>query len=321
MKATLWLIVAILLGGCVGGEPTGSSPKAATDGPPIGAAEEAPEPVPTEDTGALAVTVLTSEVQPVGAASVTLTGTSQRAHTDLYGRATFNGLQPGSYTILAAKPGYRTVQDRGRIVDIRAQEITSVKLTLEPVALVTADTSYHRSHPFKGFIACGTEVRPPAIAAQSFPCGRGVSYSGQTVGRDPNDNSTHPFALDNVQVQAWLLESRWTPSQAALGSKLFFRIGRGLTCSGTNCNWERLADQVVGGSPLRWLRLEGPQKNITRYFGSEPKNYPTTLITDVRVACGDTPPCAAAMVQQNYVAYLTVFYGKEPTPDFSMFPK
>ncbi|HLE47129.1 MAG TPA: carboxypeptidase-like regulatory domain-containing protein, partial [Candidatus Thermoplasmatota archaeon] len=101
-------------------------------------------------TGSIEVTVVTSELQPVAQAEVVLFGTAFAAYTDEAGIVTFTGLEPGNYTVVAAKPGYKAVQERGRAIDVLSDDPAEVRLTLDPVQVATAENSYHKTIPFTG---------------------------------------------------------------------------------------------------------------------------------------------------------------------------
>ncbi|MBI2076938.1 MAG: hypothetical protein HYT80_01010, partial [Euryarchaeota archaeon] len=198
-------LVALLLAGCLDGTTKDNVGKpSATD-----------EPV-SETTGAIEVLVVTSEVAPVPGAQVVLNDLDQSKLADEAGRVLFSGLEPRAYTIVAAKAGYRALQPQGKVVSVLPGEIAQAKLVLEPVPVVTSESSYHKSLPFRGFISCSAEWIRVATLVNRTQCGKGVNVGGQTVGADPNENASHRWTIENVQIQTIILEAEWLPTIATL---------------------------------------------------------------------------------------------------------
>src|SRR5687768_1285662 len=108
MNRILLLATIVVLAGCLesaGPTTTSFSNGAATSAPPVSATTTAAAAVTTDETGAISVTVTTTELEPVDAAQVTIADTEHSAFTDAAGTANFNELAPGAYTVLVAKPG------------------------------------------------------------------------------------------------------------------------------------------------------------------------------------------------------------------------
>ena len=289
-----------VLAGCLGGsDASQTQPTPAPSDDPV-----------TESTGAIEATVVTAEFAPVVGAQVVLQDLDQTQISDDRGSSLFPRLQPGAYTLLAAKAGYRAVQPQGLVVDVEAGKLSSAKLVLEPVPVVTAETSYHKSLLFKGFISCSAEWVRVATLVNRSQCGKGVNAAGQTVGADPNENATHLWNIENVQIQTIIMEAEWLPSIDAIGGELYFATHSAYSCAATSCQYNNELLAKGGRSPVYVAREEGAAHNITRAYGGVGATFPTKAWTVGRTFC--EPGCAASVTfQQNYEVMVSAFYGLE----------
>ncbi|HLE47314.1 MAG TPA: carboxypeptidase-like regulatory domain-containing protein [Candidatus Thermoplasmatota archaeon] len=311
MKVAGWVIVVVLVAGCTDSRGSDGNESVATR------ASQAPAAAPNSGFGSIRVTVVTTEIEPVADAEVAVADTDRAAYTDAAGVAVFNDLEPAQYTVIAAKAGYQTVQEKGRLVDVLAGEVAEARLTLNPILLVSANNSYYRTVDFNGFIACSFEGK--TIGYTSY-CGRGLQVQGQDVGRDPNDNSTHPWQIDGPQVQGVVLEARWTPSFAALGSELRIRSSSTYSCDAYHCSPGGAFQEATGASPLRAERVEGTKQNFSKLLGTDASKFPYKVWSEARAYC--SPSCNInILVQQRYEMHATAFYGREPEPGFTALPK
>jgi hypothetical protein len=296
------LVVAILLlSGCAG-TPTNLPSPSSTQGQ--GPADET--------TGSLQVFVVDAEVAPVFGAQVILSGTDYVATTDEFGGVLFTGLEPIPYTAVAAKAGFRAQQPQGRVAQVMAGEVAEVRLVLEPVVAVTAGTSYHTSYIFKGFVSCSIEWIRVSVLVNRSQCGKGVNVGSSNVGADTNENATHPWYVDNVQIQTLMLEAEWQPSIGATGSNLYFATQSAYTCAITSCQYNNEMQGGGGSSPVRVVTHEGGASNITGYFG-DGATYPRQIWSVGRAYC--TGSCViSATFQQSYELVASMFYGV-PAPE------
>jgi hypothetical protein len=311
------LLVVVAIAGCVEDEAaTVSFGSSTPSAPPVTATSAAPVAQPTVETGSISVLVTDREMVPIGTVEVALVGLDATTFTDAEGRATFNDLQPSSYTVVAAKPGYSPVEKHGRVVDVAAGEITETRLTLEPIAVVDAASSYSATLHFRGFIACSFDGE---IIGYTSYCGRGLNVAGQSIARDPNDNSTHPWSIDNNQIQAFIVEAEWQPSISALGTEMMIRTGASIGCSPYACTiGSSLGTSAAGASPLRAATFEQPDNRITNTLGGAA--YPRQVWSEGRAYCG--PTCTLNLfLNQPYDMWVSVFYGKEPPQDWSALPE
>jgi hypothetical protein len=317
------LVSALALAGCVDGGPelsSVSSSPAASSAPPIRASTTAPAAAATEESGSLSIQVLTTELAPVAAAQVTLADTTLAEFTDEAGQVTFNELTPGTYTALVAKPGYRAQQDKGRLAEVQAGEITEIKLTLDPIPVVDATTSYYTTIPLDGFIGCAFEGAPGTIGYTTY-CGRGLQTPAGHI-KDPNDKTLFTVLIDNVQIQSVVLEGNWVPATGVTGQQLRMIWAAGLSCGATNsCLMTNNAHINVGGrSPLYGIDHEGEKKKLTGRFGEDPAKYPAKSYVEARAYCTTDCTGAAVVFQQGFKVWITMFYGKEAPADFRAVP-
>jgi hypothetical protein len=307
------LVLTLLLGGCLAATDPSASPGAV--GGETAPADRSAPPASHDELGAIEVTVVTSELQPVPRAQILLEGTERTLFSGDDGLAVFSGLEPGPYTVIAAKPGHKSTYERGRAVEVIAAETSKVQFTLDPVEVVREGFAYHSTFSFRGFISCSY-----AIGGQSASsvCGRGVVVGGSTIG-DPNDNSTHDFPVDNHQVRQFILESEWQPSIGALGSELFISLSATVTCNVYNyCAPDSQLGGAGGPSPIYYAYPATPTSDISTRFGTSPSDYPSTAYAAVRSYCPSG--CTVRLTfNQAYNAFASVFYGEAPPVGWSVF--
>jgi hypothetical protein len=307
MKAVLLLCALFVVAGCLSNE----APAPANDQPGGSSA------VPTKDAGSLIVKVTTASYEPVQGASVVLDKTEHATISGADGSATFNNLVPGKYTVLVAKAGYHSPQAKGRIVLVEAEKIAETNMILDPVAVVNEDSSYSVVVPFNGYIACSTQ----SVYGYTSYCGRGVSPGGITLLRDPNDNSTHPWKVENPYMVGVFLEVEWTPS-TDLGKQLYAANSREFNCSSAGTCIPSSSFMAGGGySPIRLSKIEGTQGNLSKSFGTDPAKFPRQVWADVRSYCPSVDCQFSLTINQRYEAWLSVFYGEEPDPNYTALAK
>jgi hypothetical protein len=308
MKIAALLPLVILLAGCAAPEGTPGA-KASSGAPsgPAGTTQAGSGP----NTGSILASVVTSELMPVEKAQVLISGTSLTAFTDEAGAARFDDLAPGSYTVLAAKPGYKVRPERGRAVEVLAGEVVEARLEMNAAPVVSKNDFYHTTWPYSGFLTCSFQASP--VVAQS--CGR------QTVLSDPNGKSLHAWTTDSLLVQSIVLEAQWQPNQGLLPFQLDFKAYRGRTCSATACSLNDPIFSGQGSSPIHFIMREDSAGNLTRRLGSDPATYPREHYAEMLVYCPSGRCPASVVIQQKYDAWVTAFYGEQAPEGWSIIPK
>lgn len=303
----LSLLLAIVLAGCLGGA-SGPAETSST-----GLANDV-----TDETGALKVRVMDSEQRPVADARVALPALERAADTDAEGVVTFGDLAPEKYTVVVAKPGFQAAQPQGTVIAVEAGVVTELRLRLDPVPIVSDETSYHRTLIFRGFISCSAEWMRVATLINRTQCGKGVNVGTTTVGKDPSENASHAWAIENNQIQTVLAEATWKQSGAGTGAQLYFSTHTSFTCTSTSCQYGNELAGKGGGSPFRLVVEEGIAHNITKVLGGSTAVYPKPVWSAARTHCGGGCP-AAATFQQSYDLLMSAWYGSPAPPGWSAY--
>lgn len=322
-------VALALLGGCMG--PEAGPQGAIASGTGAGAAETtAAAPAPSADLGSIDVTAVTDELEPVPGAQIVIIDADLTAFTDAAGKATFNDLEPGEYTLAASKPAYSTSQEKGIIARVAANEVVEIRFVLDPIAVVTAESSFHRVIPIKGFVACSVYVAPVGNLDQ---CGKGLFVNGQTYGADPNENTLHTYPVEAPQIQQIFSEVVWKPTNEALSNKMrVWNYPSRQPCAG-QASVGYCYNSPFGGkggiSPVQWSVLEGQDENITKSLAGEAKTlgketpFPRTFglfLEPVVTKPVESPLGYAVTYQQSYNVYMSVFYGEPAPAGYSALP-
>lgn len=99
--------------------------------------------------GTVTVTVVTPTIHPIRDAIVTLSPGDREAETNMFGRARFTDLEPGSYQIHASKEGFG---ENSITVVVHAGKGASPRLILQPTP---EPVPRHVTHEFPGFFSAG----------------------------------------------------------------------------------------------------------------------------------------------------------------------
>ncbi len=142
----LLLVAASAFAGCVGDEET--------VGPAADIPEEAAEAVVTQRTGSVQGQILTVDLEPVAGEAVGLLREADAAltmttTTDVQGRFTFNGVEPGGYRVHMAAPCCKEAMEP---VAVQAGMVAEVSVLVDRVVSVLA---YVDEKEWTGFLSCG----------------------------------------------------------------------------------------------------------------------------------------------------------------------
>ena len=187
---TILLILALAMpwAGCIGAE--------SSDNRTSSSAAPAAVPTAAADTGSIAGRAVDEEQVPIEGVGVVIAETRNSTKSDGSGRFTFNGLQPGTYTLLTGRAGFK---EQAKKVDVLPGEIIEVTVMLKAIALPAEHVVVDR--------------RSQAMLGGSF------------VAVYPNDLQSwrakwalkdDPLALEGMQIEA-----DWLPS-TALGNGIRF---------------------------------------------------------------------------------------------------
>jgi len=185
-------VFLVAFAGCTAAE---GQAKASSTIPP------APPPVVAADTGSISGKTVNEEVLPIEGVGVVIAETRNTTKSDANGAFTFNGIPPGTYTLLTGRAGY---QEASKKVDVLAGEITEITITLKGIALPAQWVAVDR---YTQGILAGNYIAPAPNDVQTW---------------------THIFALkdDPLVMEDLLFEADWTPT-TALGNGIRFYAGIG----------------------------------------------------------------------------------------------
>ncbi|HUR62587.1 MAG TPA: carboxypeptidase-like regulatory domain-containing protein [Candidatus Thermoplasmatota archaeon] len=194
------LVAMTVLAGC---SASSSGTSASTTDPASDVHVEA-----TRTTGVIRGIVVDAAIRPLGGAQVTTQAGSTRLWTNTTptGAFGFQGLAPGTYFVVAEKPGYKQTQTSVEVVAGDSMpRATQVQLEANPVT-----KPYVETLSFKGFLACGA-----AIFLTSVGC--------TTVGPAATATASQAiFGYTYTQLPMWMQgELIWDQTQAAGGELIW----------------------------------------------------------------------------------------------------
>lgn len=231
----------------------------------------------TDTTGAIRGVVVNEAIVPIAAVLVTL-NTGVEATTDEQGAFVFNGLEPGTYFLSAAKAGYGSAQTSA---DVKAGD-KSPPVTKITLVAQASEAPFTSVQVWEGFVQCAFMVAGSA----------GAQACGELDGR-----FIHYFSMDAGIPDYAQAEMVWQSTQA-LGNDLDLEFYDGGT-------WYH---KFTGGvSPL--------MLNAT---GEEIEDWWTANATELpmRVFPGSSAP-ASVTTNQQFTVYMTMFYNFVPRQGWS----
>lgn len=285
--------LAVVLAGCVAGEAN----------PAAGPVNQPAQPVADAETGAVSVLVTDDALAPLAGAVVGLLETRDEAVTDASGRAAFNDLAPGTYTVVAQQLGYESA---ARKTEVAAGVVAEVVFALAPIPVVEA---YHTVLIFKGYITCGAGLLVVRLVTVCGTTGYETPVGTYNVTVDPNHKDefkqeAHPGILMVVG------ELEWSSSAPLSAQEFTLALYQGWICT-PFCSSDFNYGGETGGSPvvLRSEDLDGV------------KDQPVTIshIVGVPGSSAD-PPFVIFIVQQAYTIYSSHFFGELAPEDYAARP-
>lgn len=269
----------------------------------------------------LEVLVIDAEIRPLDGVTLQLQPNALSGLTDLSGAVTFGPLEPGSYTVIASKDGYGTIE---KDAFVSADERLRLTITLPSVS---RDVPYHETFVRVTFIQCGigSSLPQPVGGSANVPCT--VTNANYLTGINiTRDSDVFLLRITSPNLANFVVESVWGVSVYA-HDMLFAIVGKGQANS---------AVSVTGGV--------GTFEYRSRHAGPPP--LVTWVTPGIKNSCGDVE-CTAVFdgnvsaehdvvirgVARNstlqYVAlyldhrvenYLTFFYNRAGTTDFTALP-
>lgn len=215
------------MAGCMGAETTPADDPGV---PP----ETADAATPQSDRGSISGIVLDDEQMPVAGVTVALVESANETRSAQDGRFTFNGLEPGSYTLVATRVGFDQTAQKAQVV---AGEVAELEIRLKPI-----------------------RVAEPWVWVYEFT--RDV-LAGNYIAASPNNVQTwaHRYELaDNPWVMEDLFfEVRWEPSTVLADG---IRFASGIDAH----DGDRPLCSLEGNAPLDCLT---PREALAQDWGCE----------------------------------------------------
>lgn len=315
VRAGALLIVAVLLGGCVGGAPE-ATPQA-TDAAPdiVGPA------VVSETQGGIEGTVIDASLLPVPSVVVHLRESSgdapalKNTSSGIDGRFIFELVDPGTYRVATSAIGFGNVT---QLVVVVAGEATPVRLMLTELA---SDEPYVSLLILNGIFNCG--VAAVAVSAVCLP-----TVTGAVLG----PHKTALFFPIPIGHQAVVAETDW-PNREQVMRNWYMNDEKDDNVYDGDC----LGD-AIGGAVLR--KDFTPESAGTSYstlcpevtpFPPSSQNFTLLVATfydgayqreidsTARPACDANPVvgyCTGVGVifEMKYTQYVTIFVNQRPEP-------
>lgn len=263
-------MILVVVGGCVGSEP----PAAWTSEPAV-----APPADVSPETGSIEGRVLDEELAPIPEAEafVEELGANASMRTDAEGRFTYNGVPPGSYSVIVRRLGYESL---GRKVHVEAGKIASVQFVLRAVPVVDA---YHETFPFEGFIGLG--AAGPVVTARDLAPGDQTEFRVnvsapadlQTIVEALRWQSGAPFTARRLLVYTYLDDASPAHNHRGGPSPLVVRLDDARPKQAIQGYVFVDFTKLTGDDPTAWVVVAFQQRFsmlVTLFFGlPAPENY------------------------------------------------
>lgn len=281
---TAILIVAIAFAGCSsGGEDAGGELTAPSDGS-IG-----------DGTSRLVVLVTDDTLLPLQNVSVALLEVEDSLRmTNADGHASYDGLEPGSYTVAVQRLGYESVAKKVTL-EPDAEQTVSVELRSVVVA-----ATFFESFPYVGHLGCGAGV---VVTTVTWNC---VVSSNHQVTWDTEVRG---------DVMTILGELVWERSSSFSAQAFNLVAGMDETCN--PCSFEHGYGGQTGPSPVI-LRVDGDDGGLD---GMEDPKATYEVRHRIWVP-GDSGEATMVVIvlEQPVELWVTTFYGEPMAAGFTAIP-
>ncbi len=274
-------LIAVVFAGCSGGgEDAGEDLEAPSEG------------VVGDGTARLTVLVTDDTLLPLPGVAVALLEMEDALRsTDDDGRAVFDGLEPGEYTVAAQRLGYQSMAAK---VTLGAGEDATKALELDPVEVAA---SFFETIPYVGHLGCGAGV---IVTTMTWNC---VVSSNHRVTWDTEVRG---------DVETILGELVWERSSSFSAQAFNLVAGFDETCN--PCSFAHGYGSETGPSPVI-LRVDAS-------FGGleEPdETYEVRHRIWVPGQSGE-PTMVVVVLEQPVELWVTAFYGEPMDDGFTAIP-
>lgn len=309
------MLLSVALSGCLGGTEAPGTPQTSPDpqSPVVGAFDA--------KTGAIEGFVVDEALVPIAGAAVVLNETGANVTANKIGSFAFDHVQPGRYTVWAARDGYLPA---AASADVRAGSVTNMQIQLP---LDRNKSAYHEILPFTGYWACKFNIVIGAPGCEAV----GLDVGGEEVTGFEFEVGDH---WKNVVIElTW--EETSAVGQTAPGA-MFSNLGRAPADEESRCFGEAYGEQ----EPVV-LRL-APGANASEFGCSSPAGdfydvppdsgyrhwgwaHPWGMLHDETTTAYNawSPGQSRGVgvtIAQRFDMYFTVFYNEGAPEAFSALP-
>lgn len=262
--------------------------------------------------------IIDTELLPIAEADVAVTPGDHIVLTGSDGTFVVGPLEPGTYTVSASKRGYAAKEQQ---VTVTETDESKLRLTLEAVA---SDVPYHETFSEAMYLICALVSPATPVGRINVPCAGLVDVLAGTT--NSLDHWIFYFVIDKPGFKSLVMEMVWDPQQT--GHDGLMQLSTEGRAAPNEAGGVTIAGTLYGGTqgPPFYMTLHAGQN----YWldGTDPDSifYPEPNATEtfkMLIAGGGgntTVPGLGFFLEFRPTAYLTFFYNREATPDFTILP-
>ena len=311
--SSIWLIlVAVLFSACVDATGNSVAPKTGED-------PSAPDATDIGEAKARHIVgiVVDPEFVPIAEAAVVVTPGDVVGVTNAAGAFDMGPFDPGEYTVMPEKDGYKAEPVKVRVVDDKPAE---VRLVLQPVG---RNVPYHETGTYNAYITCHVVLRSSDLNQQigNLPCAAVIDLVQPGIS---TDKWIYKFKVEQTGFSGIVLEMTWQPQQFGHDGLMQMKTTGTIQATGGGV---QPAGTVYGdtmSAPFHAVLTPGNSYWVNA--GQPVTFYPTPNVTqafEVLLGGGGdntTLRGSAAFIDYRPTAFATLFYNRPPARDFTTLP-
>lgn len=302
------------LAGCIGAEGEATQEDHSQHEQRTGGGDGVIRELPAHITGV----IIDTELLPIAGADIVVTPGDHIVLTDGNGSFVVGPLEPGTYAVSASKRGYAVKEQQ---VAVTNDDETRIRLTLDAVA---SDVPYHETFSEAMYLICAFVSPSTPLGGINVPCAGLVDVLAGTT--NSLDHWIFYFVIDKPGFKSLVMEMVWDSQQT--GHDGLMQLSTEGRAAPNEAGGVTIAGSLYGGTqgPPFYMTLHAGQN----YWldGTDPESvfYPEANATEtfkMLIAGGGgntTVPGLGFFIEFRPTAYLTFFYNREATPDFTILP-
>ncbi|HEX9816462.1 MAG TPA: hypothetical protein VGB18_05735, partial [Candidatus Thermoplasmatota archaeon] len=217
-----------------------------------------------------------------------------------------------------SKRGYASKEQQ---VTVAEGDETRVRLTLEAVA---SDVPHHETFSEAMYLICALVAPPTPLGGANVPCAGLVDiFVGST---NSLDHWIFYFVIDKPGFKSLVMEMVWDPQQT--GHDGLMQLSTEGRAAPNEAGGVTIAGSLYGGTqgPPFYMMMHAGQNywaggdNPETIFYPEPNATETFKMLIAGGGDNTTVPGLGFFLEFRPTAYLTFFYNREATPDFTILP-